>query len=46
MRSSILWSADGASDGVFVHMILGVHPMISENGVSFVVALGHVLCAN
>ncbi len=24
-------------------MILGVHPMINENGVSFVVALGHVL---
>ncbi len=29
---------------MLVHVTLGIHPMISENGVSFVVALGHELC--
>jgi len=43
--SSILQSADGAVDGALVQLTLGIHPMISENGVSFVVALGHALCA-
>src|SRR6266704_4443157 len=45
-NSSILLSADGAVDGAFVHVTLGVHPMINKNGVSFVVTFGHALCAN
>ena len=40
-NSSILLSADGAADGVLVHVTLGIHPMINENGVSFVVTFGH-----
>ncbi len=43
ISSSILWLADGAVDGELVQVVLGVHPMISENGVSFIVAFGHEL---